>query len=285
MIIPEDQLPSKKDLEANSERAQVVHEDDPPPMYFGPGQESEIPSTSTACLERYVPNERPSNFISISKINGAVQGTWVINPGLVLPSALLPPLEKGETEETRKNLSLDSRNGAIDADVYVLPPPSTSSALVKPRQRVTVHAKSWNGAVTVKLHDLQDPDTSRLPIHVACHTTNGAINVYIPRSFRGIINIKTKNGSPRYSEAVRNLIVPISDIHGVHRSFMGQFDPSQWEGDSEWLGDELNAESWNGSVKVFFEDEADANMSSSTATRTTMKIGRSQSFFGKLFSF
>ena len=151
-------------------------------MYFGPGQESEIPSTSTACLERYVPNERPSNFISISKINGAVQGTWVINPGLVLPSALLPPLEKGETEETRKNLSLDSRNGAIDADVYVLPPPSTSSALVKPRQRVTIHAKSWNGAVTVKLvsselssivvlcniYKLSDSMTCRIQTHLGC---------------------------------------------------------------------------------------------------------------------
>lgn len=88
--------------------------------------------------------------------------------------------------------------------------------------------------------------------------------------------MKTRNGSPRFSEAVRQLIVPISDINGVHRSFLGQFDASRWEGDSEWVGDELHAESWNGSVKIFFEDEADASV--------TTKVGKSQGFFGKLFN-
>lgn len=75
----------------------------------------------------------------------------MIDPTLVIPPALLPPLAEGETEDTRRNLMLDSKNGTVDADVYILPLRSESSAVMKQRQRTTILAKSWNGSVTTKI--------------------------------------------------------------------------------------------------------------------------------------
>jgi len=57
----------------------------------------------------------------------------------------------------------------------------------------------------------------------------------------------------------------------VQRSFLGYFNPSQWEIGTPWEGDELLIESKNGSVNVSFDDEATAPSG--------------QSFFSRLFSF
>ncbi|KAF8908557.1 hypothetical protein CPB84DRAFT_1674153, partial [Gymnopilus junonius] len=222
------------------------------------------------------PDVKPSNYIHVSRANGGVKGVWVLDPSLVIPSALLPPLSSGETEDARKNLILESKNGNVHGDVYTLPLRDEPTAIVKHRQHISILAKSWNGNVTAKIHDLQShPNETRLPLHISCTTTNGNVNVYLPRSFEGVINMTTRNGVPRFSEAVQSLVVPISDISGVHRSFLGHFDASKWEGDTEWVGDELNAGSSNGQVKVFFEDEAGAQGPS----------GKSQGFFERLFRF
>ena len=93
------------------------------------------------------------------------------------------------------------------------------------------------------------------------------MHVQLPRSFRGPIRIKTVNGSTRFSAAMQAHLTIFSELDHVQRSFLGHFNPSQWDIGKPWEGDELSIESKNGSVNVSFDDEM-----------------RSQSFLSKLLS-
>jgi len=58
-------------------------------------------------------------------------------------------------------------------------------------------------------------------------------------------------------------LTPFSDLDNVQRSFLGHFNPSQWDIGAPWEGDELSVESKNGSVKISFDDESQAAHSQS----------------------
>jgi len=60
-------------------------------------------------------------------------------------------------------------------------------------------------------------------------------------------------------------------MDGLQRSFLGEFNPSQWQIGAPWEGDELSIEAKNGSVKISFDDEPDVPL-------------LSQSFFSRIFS-
>ena len=78
--------------------------------------------------------------------NSRIHGSWIIDPALRIPSAFLPPLLPNEAAATRRNLNIESRNGTVDADVYVMP---TRRADRKPsNQRVAIHTSSTNGTVS-----------------------------------------------------------------------------------------------------------------------------------------
>jgi len=90
--------------------------------------------------------------------------------------------------------------------------------------------------------------------------------------------MKVQNGNVRLSDAVRDASTTLSTEDGVRRSFLGGFESTSGENsfqDGKWLGDELHAESRNGSVRICFDNEADSSSS-----------GRFNPFnlFGKLFS-
>lgn len=65
-----------------------------------------------------------------------------------------------------------------------------------------------------------------------------------------------------------------SDLDHVQRSFLGYFNPSQWDLGTPWEGDELSIESRNGSVNVSFDDESQGSYGGSYG----------QSFLSKLFT-
>ncbi|KDR72705.1 hypothetical protein GALMADRAFT_252910 [Galerina marginata CBS 339.88] len=275
ILTPEDQ-PSKKITEANVSRVLVVQTDDPPPLYSP--SDSQVASSSTRPETRNLPDIKPSNFVYLSRVNSSVKGTWVLDPSLAIPSAFLPPLAAGETEETRSNLSLDSKNGVINGEIYILPPSNQYLALSNRnrKQCVTIRARSWNGGVTTKIREVPPTGTegARLPIRLYCSSFNGGVSVYLPRAFEGPIKVKTLNGSLRFSDAVKQLVTPFSEMDGMQRSFLGNFDAAKWETGAEWAGDELFAETKNGNVKIYFDDEADAPAKP-----------RSGGFFGRIFNF
>jgi hypothetical protein len=95
----------------------------------------------------------------------------------------------------------------------------------------------------------------RLPLNISAATTNGRIDIYLPRSFNGPLRIKLGNGRLRYSNAVETMITPFSDVQGVRRSYLGPLDTSQLDRNAKWEGDELYAQSSNGNVNIYFDDE------------------------------
>lgn len=126
----------------------------PPPSYFdGTESLSTISSESTlAATDRYstTPNIKPSNFISLSRSNESIKGSWLIDPTLSIPSFFLPP---PPTEGARSNLFLESKNGAIDADIYLLPTSRSDKNISK---FIVIHTQSNNGSVKTRLVSLTE---------------------------------------------------------------------------------------------------------------------------------
>jgi hypothetical protein len=123
---------------------------DPPPSYSEGPDPPPLASTSTSS-QHPDPNIKPSNFVYLSNTNSKIQGKWVVDPAFVIPWNFLPPLSSGETELTRKNLSLRSTNGLVQADVFVLPTSVDAIAAKQLRQRVLIHASSTNGRVQLNI--------------------------------------------------------------------------------------------------------------------------------------
>ena len=110
----------------------------------------------------------------------------------------------------------------------------------------------------------------RLAVRLFTRSYNGSVQVQLPRSFRGPIRIRTINGSTHFSAAMQAHLKTFSELDHVQRSFLGHFNPSQWDIGSPWEGDELSIESKNGSVKVSYDDESQG--------------ARGQSFLSKLLT-
>lgn len=72
---------------------------------------------------------------------------------LSIPSELLPPLPEGESETTRKNLSLQTKDGSINANIFVLL--TTAEELQnmeeKMNLRTLIDTSTKDGHVTVKM--------------------------------------------------------------------------------------------------------------------------------------
>jgi len=256
MIVPNDSSSSDKDKWVVNSKASMheslVPPNDSPPPYLDVEAPSAISSGSTS-NRQLIPNIKPSNFVSLSRGNGSIKGSWLIDPSLFIPLSFLPPLRPTEIEGHRRNLLLESRNGAIDVDVFL---PSTSHSNRNTSKFILIHTQSSNGCVKTKLHDaILSNGQVRLPVRLSTSSFNGPILVHLPRSFCGPLRIKIMNGTVHFSPAIQSHLTVFSEMDRVQRSFLSHFNSSQWDIGAPWEGDELSIESRNGSVKVFFDDE------------------------------
>ncbi|RDB27605.1 hypothetical protein Hypma_003798 [Hypsizygus marmoreus] len=244
IIVPKD----AKSAEAEAAPKAVGTPSDPPPTYTSETP-PEASGPSSAPLISPQPAIKRSNYVSISRTNEAVKGTWYLDPALTIPAALLPPLVGDDTEDTRRNFNLQSSNGQIDADITIAPyDPSTDSK--KLGRRTTMYARSSNGNIAVKVHD---PKSPRRPIYINAYSSNGGVSVSLPRSFEGLIGIKTHNGSSKFSAETSAQLTTFSDVNKMRRCFIGDY--SKMADNQEWTGDEVAVETYNGSVKLQYVDE------------------------------
>ncbi|RXW22747.1 hypothetical protein EST38_g3117 [Candolleomyces aberdarensis] len=220
-----------------------------PPPYSSLEENSRLPGPSE-------PLPKATNFVSLFKLNGSVKGTWVINPTIPLPAPFLQPVDPSQTENVRKNLYLKSHNGAVSADVSLVPTVSDEASRVEQSSFVVLEAETFNGSVTLKLHELTSayPGKSRLPLRIKLNTYNGSVYVKIPRSFRGMILSQCWWGSTKLSAQVKAQVAYERDEGRIKRMFIGELDETDFS-ESSWSGDELNAETRNGNVYVKYEDE------------------------------
>lgn len=122
----------------------------PPPYNFSPNQD---PPPSAGSFNPSTPSQwdilpKAINFVAISKLNEGVRGTYVIDPTIYVPEALLPPLEWFET--TRKNLSLQTMNGGVQAEIWIVGNIETYADMKKDNP-VVVKLSSLNGGIKTKI--------------------------------------------------------------------------------------------------------------------------------------
>ena len=122
---------------------------DLPPVYTqSQGGDGNAESSTSTAPSRSPPNIKPSNHIRVLQPSANIKGTWMINPALRIPAVFLPPLAADETETTRKNISLESKNGNLEVAIYVVPTQGEGADPKPSKQRATMHTSSLNGSVT-----------------------------------------------------------------------------------------------------------------------------------------
>jgi hypothetical protein len=257
MILTLDSDVKPKDIEQSDiivNRATIP--DDPPPAYSKPQPELPPvagPATVPLAVIPIPDSVKPSNFLSLSRGNTQIKGTYVIDPRIKVPQPLLPPLAEDETETTRRNLFLHTSNGSIEAEVFIVGDGDH-------KQKVNMLVKSSNGSVVMKLHT----SAARPPINIRAQSSNGSVTIHLPRSFRGPVTVSTRNGAIRFSDALSAELTTFNEVNKTRRCFIGDY--SDWTDQPEgWMGDELSLETMNGGIKVQYDVEASASNSASKA--------------------
>lgn len=239
MIIVEKANNNLKATEAAQEARDPTFQDSPPPYLPSSSSTSEILASSSSS------NFVASNFVVINRQNEGIKAAYVLDPTMVIQPSMLPPLDAGEE---RKNLSLQSKNGAVEADVTIAPVDNHG-------MRATISVKSRNGQVHCNLHRSMTYPT----FSFYGYSRNGQVKVCIPRSFCGPVSATTENGTVKVSRAVAARQTPFNYINDTNKSFIGDASGYLEKGGKNWHGDELILESKNGSIKISYDDELEEN--------------------------
>ncbi|KAK7458801.1 hypothetical protein VKT23_009807 [Stygiomarasmius scandens] len=176
----------------------------PPPDYT-----SALGSDAFRRQNPSISSSQSVNYLSINQLVGSIECTHILDPSLHIPESLLPPLAIGETEWARKNLSLKGKLGAVEADITLhCEEPQETTNQSKFSTRVNMEVQTSVGAISVKLRDPPTPSVGkRWPFHLSCSTHIGQINLFIPRSFQGFIDVSTTVGhvvlAPDVTKVVR----------------------------------------------------------------------------------
>ncbi|KAF8991871.1 hypothetical protein BDQ17DRAFT_1370174 [Cyathus striatus] len=208
------------------------HKDEPGPVYTKLSQD---PSCSSQAPRQL------ANYLHISRTHTDIKETYTIDPTLNIPAFLLPPLGKDESEETRRNLRLETTHGTIGANVRLVDGEAQGE---KKGKRVTMVMKSEHGAITATIVRA----ATRPPFHIHL-STNGDICLHIPRSYHGPITVSLKYGSFKCAESLAKCLTTFNEVNGLSRGFIGDFSAADFRGGE------------HGHVRVEFDDnESDVYM-------------------------
>ncbi|KAJ6482587.1 hypothetical protein C8R45DRAFT_775300, partial [Mycena sanguinolenta] len=171
---------------------------------------------------------RPTNFLSLIRSNGPINGSYTIDPRVRVPPALLP-----ETSEPRRNLYLETKSAPIDVDIFVLGDATS---------KVDIQLEA-NGPITARIHAASED--LRPCIHITARSDR-SITVSLPRDFRGPLSIFT----PHFARLPPDVTI-FTEVQDTRRGFVGDF--SDWTEES--VGDSLTLTSAGGTVTVQCEGE------------------------------
>ena len=123
----------------------------PPPKY------TPSPSATTSSEPKI------ANFICFNNYRTPIEGKYMIDADMTIPSALLNPLGEGQTEEERKNVFFKTGEGKIDVDLAIMNHPrtcstnSTSARSMDHRKHITIAMTSLSGIIWTKIVRLLFP--------------------------------------------------------------------------------------------------------------------------------
>lgn len=230
-----------------------------------------------------MPDIPRSNYVWIKRANSAIKGTYLIDPNLVIPEALLATRQaeadaEGATpvdgqESARKNLLLESAHSSVNADIWIVNGPTSEDAPSQGSdgatntqrtdvkrapasgsgervQKVLLEVKSINASVRVKVNT----DFDKLPFELIASSRHGSVGVSIPQAFVGPVTIRTIHGSVGMSKSLEKRMTTFSDSDHIRKCFVGDFASAGF-GRGEWKGSSLDISSDNGSVRLSFSEE------------------------------
>lgn len=214
--------------------AQQAHDRDAPPDYVW----------RVAAPPAGPPSIPPTNLVHIAHEHPPTRGTFVLDPAMEVPAALLAAPTAGEEDAERPNLRMTSCYAGVDADVWVL---DCSGADVK-RTRLVFDAE--HGRVRVRLHSL-----GNRPCSIDVRSGYSKVDLMLPREFKGRLIAKTTHAGtsipPRFTR--------LGEAEGEERYYLG--DVAQAESVE---AHSVTVTAPHGKITVTFEGDGAADKGKST---------------------
>ncbi|TDL24527.1 hypothetical protein BD410DRAFT_93121 [Rickenella mellea] len=221
-----------------------------PPAYATSSSTHQSPSASQYSQPPSLPRQ---NNLHIKRTAGPLKGTWIINPNLKLPEAVLTPLR---WPEKRKNLQLVSESGAINAEVWIVGKERSGEAASgvdrdKNVWPATVNVMGKNGAVKVRMNGDENH-----PFELTVKSHCGKVTIGLPRTFVGPLTVATVAGPLCLVGSVKAQVATFSEVKNTFKGFIGDLELSGF-GNGDWEGSSLDVDCQDGSVNIYYLDELD----------------------------
>ncbi|KAG1811830.1 uncharacterized protein BJ212DRAFT_494748 [Suillus subaureus] len=208
---------------------------------------------------------KPTNYLHLFNEHSSIKGEYVIDPGMNIPTSLLPPLRPEESEADRKNLSLRSKHGSVNAEIWLLgardAQPSESKKFTK---RAILDIGSDDGSVTARvvcrLFDYPGSPLIRILAHyswgcavLAHHFREERLcECHSSALFSGFLLLTTSHGSVSLTDTLSQNCTHLSQVDLTRRYFVGDLSTVD---DSDWIGDELRVEAKHGNIRIKYVEE------------------------------
>lgn len=227
--------------------AGVPTSDNPPPSYHTPStpQSNHKARTKTESAAQLPPDlPKAVNYLFVERAD--ITGTFVIDPNLTIPAAILPPMQ-GKGDSQKENLKLVS-NKAIQADIWLvnahqdrLGPNAQCPALL------TVTSNGWKtaGDVTIAVHR-----HILIPFQLDVIKYSGNVTIRLPRSFHGTLTMHNASSIVR-SDAMAAQLAMLRETPTEKRYFLGDLTSWKQPGD----GCTVTIKSGTSEVRVRYVDE------------------------------
>lgn len=242
---------ASSELKASPDTENEFAGEAPPPSYYNntSDQNAVAGASSSSIPPQPTFKSKPTNYLHLFNEHSSIKGEYVIDPGMNIPTSLLPPLRPEESEADRKNLSLRSKHGSVNAEIWLLgawdAQPSESK---KSTKRAILDIGSDDGSVTARVHTIHGV----VPFLLTISAKNGSVNITLPRSFSGFLLLTTSHGSVSLTDTLSQNCTHLSQVDLTRRYFVGDLSTVD---DSDWIGDELRVEAKHGNIRIKYVEE------------------------------
>jgi len=222
----------------------------------------------------------PTNYLYINENNHDTKRNILLDLSIPRPSASALPVTGTCEGQGIPHLTLDSHNGTVSWEVWVLRANLERSVVAHgDDQPARLHFHTHNGIVNALVHFHPSTVNPRPFLSIEARAHNGSIAIAIPRSFRGQLTLRTHNGRLLLSSALASRAVELSTFDRTQSYFVGERPSSgKWHTGTSDDGDEVDGligSCHNGDVKVSYDDELELEDVSST---------KGPGFFSSLFN-
>ncbi|EJD38818.1 hypothetical protein AURDEDRAFT_172137 [Auricularia subglabra TFB-10046 SS5] len=190
------------------------------------------------------------NMLGICQ-SGGVSGSFIVDPAL----AVTYPSGSSRLAEDRPNLSLESTESFVEADVWVVGAQggSVSGAFARNLMNFKAHGLIYVRLVSPPLRSPHDAAESAIkhslgtgPSIVNIQSVLGDVVVVVPRDFVGLVRTSSAN---HRAPVLPRRFSTLSDVHGEGVHFLGDWTRTGLDG---WTGPALYISAPHGTITVKF---------------------------------